>query len=371
MVNEAKPFKEMLFVESKEPTQYQPRNVRQTTYFKSLASSTGKIGKDEFVTVHELAYMLPGFIWTISTYPDLVLTCGLPFMLDFLCSSSPVFLSYDTTFNLGDFYVSALVVQTSVFSELPIFPVGFVVHDRKFETVHAEFFMQLKKKLSPCFAPVIVTDGEIAVGKAIKTALPHWKLVSCWNHILTDVEMWLKKRHISSQEVAIYKSTVRELLCCDTADEFEVKLATVQSSWSEAFCDYFNSFLLQRLQIACKYHLLSVGASLESVTNNISESFNNVLKHHLAWEESPVDVIVLALYKLQIVYRAQILRSVDGFGPFTRDQLIQCGLLLPSSFMVCCCYAMWLLLMANISAHLPMGRNTVSLISGQLRTTVC
>jgi hypothetical protein len=325
---DAKSFKVALNDESNQPPQYQPRNVRQAAYFKSVSSTCAKIGCDEFVTLHELAYMIPGFVWTISTFPDLVVTCGIQFMSDVVQKCSVIMMSYDTTFNLGDFYVSVLVAQLGAFSQHPILPVAFVIHERKFNSVHKDFFAQINQRISPSFQPLLVTDGETSVVKAVKQMLPHWKLVSCWNHILTDVEVWLKKRHVSVQEIAIYKSTVRELLSCQTSDAFATKLATVKTSWSEAFNEYVNKFLVPRMEVACQYHLQSVGATVESVTNNISESFNSVLKRHQDWREVTIDSMVFVLYKLQNVYKTQVLRSMQGFGPYSLDRSSRCGTLL-------------------------------------------
>jgi len=41
-------------------------------------------------------------------------------------------LSYDTTFQLGDFYVSVLCFRHTLFKEAPVIPAAFLVHERKF-----------------------------------------------------------------------------------------------------------------------------------------------------------------------------------------------------------------------------------------------
>jgi hypothetical protein len=88
-----------------EPVQFQPRNVNQVSYFKTSINSAAKVSKDEFATLHELAYMLPGFVWSIITYPDLIVTCGMPFFTEVMQKASLFMLSYDTTFNLGDLHI--------------------------------------------------------------------------------------------------------------------------------------------------------------------------------------------------------------------------------------------------------------------------
>ena len=92
-----------------EQEQFQPRNAAQKRYFERK----GSISTDSFLVLHELAYILTSFIWSITTYPDLIVMFGLPQFLSMLTDSSPadILLTYDTTFNLGDFYVTTLVAQ--------------------------------------------------------------------------------------------------------------------------------------------------------------------------------------------------------------------------------------------------------------------
>jgi hypothetical protein len=318
-------YRKLLIDTADEPPQFQPRDLQQVHYFKSSSTAHGKLAKDEFLTLHELAYMLPGFIWSITTYKDLMVTCGLKFFTDMLHQSSVVLLSYDTTFSLGDFYLSILIAQIDSFNERPCFPVGYLIHDRKFTETHVEFFRHLKKHCDPRFQGVVVTDGEIAVANAVQQTFPEWSIVSCWNHIMTDIEVWFKKRHISSSEIAVYKSTVRELLSCQSAAESLAKFNTVSSTWSEAFKEYYTTSLEARVKIGARYHLQSLGLDVESVTNNISEGFNSLLKRHLVWQEVSVDKMALVLYELQVSFRSQVIRSLRGFGPFTVNQGKPCS----------------------------------------------
>ena len=122
-----------------------------------------KFGNDPLLAVHEVAYMLPQFVWSIRTYPDLVVVFGLPSVLELLNDSSTLFFSYDTTFNLGDFYLSVLVVKLSTMREEPCVPVAFVLHERKFHSVHLEFCKLLEERLRKNGNTCLVTDGEIGL----------------------------------------------------------------------------------------------------------------------------------------------------------------------------------------------------------------
>ena len=67
--------------------------------------------------LHELAIDIPSFVHWIKTHPDLMCICGEKAILDeldrvlLLDSPSQQLLSYDTTFQLGDFYISVLAFR--------------------------------------------------------------------------------------------------------------------------------------------------------------------------------------------------------------------------------------------------------------------
>ena len=161
------------------PTEYQPalmpRNSRQVKNIQNRVRQKSRLTQDALYNIHELAYDLDGFVKTITTYPDLVVICGhdrvireLDSVLH-LVSDCPQLLSYDTTFQLGDFYLSALLFRHTLFSNSPVIPALFLVHERKLEEAH-ERFMEYLAKLIPTLVsgkwPVpLVTDEEVGINK--------------------------------------------------------------------------------------------------------------------------------------------------------------------------------------------------------------
>ena len=249
-------------------------NQQQVKYFHAQTRDTSKIGRDAITNLHELAYMTDSFVWSIATYPDLVLCCGLENLSKLLVSRSDCFLSYDTTFCLGDFYLSFIVTQCEYFTQKPIMPVAFVLHERKFDRVHEVFFQNVRDKIPSLKQCCIVTDGESAIIKAVSSVMPEWKLVTCWNHIITDVEFWLKKHGASADEIAVYKNQMYELLRCETCVFLSSKIDSFTTTWSEAFVTY----LYKRISMAFVGYLRQCGISDSSVTTNTSESMNAMLK---------------------------------------------------------------------------------------------
>ena len=147
-----------------------PRNLKQlrNLRFKSLCNS--RLSRDALFNLHEIAYDVPGFIWKISTYPDLVCICGLQEVIEdadriLILAHESQLLSYDTIFQLGDFYVSPFIIRHSLFVQMPCIPVMFMIHERKFTVTHQEMFRECIKRIpslkkSRCS---LVTDKEKAI----------------------------------------------------------------------------------------------------------------------------------------------------------------------------------------------------------------
>ena len=156
-----------------------PRNMKQLRNLMYKHLNQTRISRDALYNMHELAYDIPGFIRKITTYPDLVCVCGLQEILEeankvLQLKSPSQLLSYDTTFKLGDFYVSPLLFKHMLFKEAPCIPAMFLIHERKYTETHIEVFREciaciptLKKAKCP-----IVTDREKAIVNAVKESLP-------------------------------------------------------------------------------------------------------------------------------------------------------------------------------------------------------
>ena len=73
----------------------------------------------------------------------------------------PILLSYDTTFSLGNIYVSPPLLFCHVlFDSSAVVPAAFLLHERKFESTHENFMSSLVSIKSPI---PIVTDDEQGV----------------------------------------------------------------------------------------------------------------------------------------------------------------------------------------------------------------
>ena len=85
-------YKEQLLNAADQPAHHQQSNSRQVKYFQSARSH--KIKRDKLVNLQEVA-----FIWSITTYPDLIVCLESTQLMDINCTQSEACLSYDTTEN--------------------------------------------------------------------------------------------------------------------------------------------------------------------------------------------------------------------------------------------------------------------------------
>jgi len=96
-------------------------------------------------------------------------------------------LTYDTTFNLGDFYLSVLLFRETDFEGEPVIPLAYFLHERKLNATHTNFFRHMKSllpELETTSNVYIVTDSEAAIVSALKLEFPNLKSFLCWNHTI-------------------------------------------------------------------------------------------------------------------------------------------------------------------------------------------
>jgi hypothetical protein len=209
-----------------------PKNSKQVENIRYKQMQKRRISHDALYNMHELAVDLPGFVHLIHTHPDLVCVLGQKAILDqldrvlILDSPSTQLLSYDTIFQLGDFYVSILCFRHTLFKRAPVLPAAFLLHERKFEAHHKEL-LTVCKKLVPSLSRTrhpIVTDEEKAIVNAISDVFPNIPQLRCWNHIFRNITRWLRNHGANSTDISVYMSDVRALFHLATENEYNNSL---------------------------------------------------------------------------------------------------------------------------------------------------
>ena len=236
-----------------------PRNSKQIKNLQSRQRQKMKISHDSLYNLHEIAYDLNDFVHQIITYPDLVVVCVLRVMLAetnrvLKLGSSSHLMSYDTTFKLGDFYVSPLVFRNAIFKKSPVMPAIFMLHERKLKSTHNELMSSTAREL-PCLVSgknmVPKVTNEEKGFEAIEQHLPKIRRFFCWNHIINSAKRWLNSHGESASEVPVYISNLRDLFHQETEKDYLLSLHEIELKWSQAFLHYYMSELHSKVNIKC------------------------------------------------------------------------------------------------------------------------
>ena len=244
---------------------------------------------------------------------------SLEFLLN-ICSK-PVVLHYDTVFNVGDYYLSTLTFNNSLFVGEPIIPCAYLVHSRRYHSDHKAFLSDIVDNVpgQKTKEVNIITDKEFKFADVF----PVGNHLFCWNHIQNDVHWYLKNHaKCTAEELNQFVNAFQQLIHNQVTEaEFEVewnKLKNTDLFMSKpTIIHYSENSLIPMFKLhAAIWILKSAGISNpnEGVTNNCSESMNAVLHRLQQWKQVPLDVIAVSLYHFSVFYYREIERSVHQCG---------------------------------------------------------
>ena len=104
-----------------------------------------------------------------------------------------------------------------------------------------------------------------------------------------------------------------------SVEEFSANIDELSVKWSQPMVEYFNKDLKSDIERhAAKLIIEPLGLydPYSGVTNNASESMNNLIKELGRWKEAPVDVLALCFYQLQNYFISEIRRGFAGIGNY-------------------------------------------------------
>lgn len=160
-----------------------------------MKENNKRLSQDTIYNSLELAFQLDGFIHQIDVYPSLTVIMGMKQSIeDFnnlltINREERMFLSIDTTFDCGNFYLTPIVYKQFLFKSEPTVPLAFMLHEKKDKKFHERFLTILKDKC-PNLAKkdiIFVADREPALTKAVKKTLNNASVFHCWNHVKREM----------------------------------------------------------------------------------------------------------------------------------------------------------------------------------------
>jgi hypothetical protein len=80
-----------------------------------------------------------------------------------------------------------LIFRANEFESSPVLPLAYLLHERKYECTHDDFFRRIAEVLPEIDKAenlIFITDNEAAIRTSIKKNFPSTKVFRCWNHLL-------------------------------------------------------------------------------------------------------------------------------------------------------------------------------------------
>ncbi|CAF1227020.1 unnamed protein product, partial [Didymodactylos carnosus] len=174
-----------------------PRDLVQVSHYRQRVLDNNRLSHDELLNVLILTRELSDFIKIFNVAPrlNLVLMHDAAYELFgylLVKTGSVVPLYYDTTFDIGDYYVSILTYTNTLFVEEPIIPLAVLLHETKEQECHDELIKTLHKYKQIETKCVLITDGEWALQNSFTDVFLALQTLRCHNHSEKDMKKWLR-----------------------------------------------------------------------------------------------------------------------------------------------------------------------------------
>lgn len=114
-----------------------PRKLKQLQNLRYKGNSEMRIFLDTMYDMQALARDTSNqLINIIQTHSNLIVICGMSLWWKKSETCSVVWLTYSSTFQVGDFYKSSLIFRHIFFKEMPCMAALFMIHKRRFQKHH-------------------------------------------------------------------------------------------------------------------------------------------------------------------------------------------------------------------------------------------
>ncbi|CAF3364813.1 unnamed protein product [Rotaria socialis] len=317
-----------------------PRNAAQCQYRRQKYLKNQKITCDEIKNLILLSYELNGFYKLLQLQPETSIVLMHDQMkqqfANLLTKTKEIIpLYYDTTFSLGEIYVSILGFRHVMFSEKPILTLAILMHDSKRELVHERFVQIINHELPDLHKKsILVTDGENALKNAFQTHYPTMLQLRCWNHAIKDIKLTAKRYYYNDQEnhandddsvpktkkeiIADVMDSITNLLRVSTRAEPLAEFQNILQSWPIKFRKYMETYILPIIDELGGWSSrpFNLFDEVSGVTTNPIESLNAVFKQWVSWKELSLDALVQMFYLVMGFYVNETRRGFCAHGGY-------------------------------------------------------
>ena len=255
-------------------------------------------------------------------------------------------LTVDTTFNLGDFFVTPMTYHHLMLEDVhtrnhPIMVGPMLVHQRmQFSTFNyfASTLIGYNKSLRNILA--FGTDGDKNMTEALGHNFPFALQLRCFLHFKKNVEEKLRDLAIPHHTSQMFlddifgksEGNVRMggLVDASSVDDFDHKLDALEQPWNTREAPYagqngpqfYNHFKTVKANVV-RHHMrkdireaVGLGSPPAIFTTNSSEALNSVLKKQVSYKKTQWPEFVQQMKALVDAQRNEVIRSLSGRGRY-------------------------------------------------------
>ena len=173
-------------------------------------------------------------------------------------------VSYDTQFNLGDYYASTLTVrdprmESKQTGTIPVVPAFLVIHDRKFAWDHnlalsviTMYVPELKRKR-------FIGSSDDEFTKPMVVNLPNAIIVKDENHLLQKIGRAIERRGGNLRARNFMKDEFRQLIRCTSRAMYEKVVKLRKEKWEPKFRSYMERYILPEIDRSALWTAREVG----------------------------------------------------------------------------------------------------------------
>ncbi|CAF1268512.1 unnamed protein product [Didymodactylos carnosus] len=309
-----------------------PRDLLQIHNARKVAMKVLLSRKDELLNLHYVAMAMPSLVWKLETVPDLLLVLSEPDLCNEInklwgfksTDQAAKQLFYDTTFSIGDYFVSPLLTKINCFDEEPTVPFSILIHRNQTTESHITHFLTMKLNKKPSLKRLvddnifITHDREDAITNSISFVFPQWTQFSDYVHLKRNLKTHCRKEQIGKDLRKRIFEYIDILQLSETLEQFDDTYDELSKICPEDLLKYIDNNLKEVLINITVFTLRSHGYLCSDVIpySNRCEGFNFMLKQLNEWKKSSVDAVVLSFHRLLAHFLIDIRRSRAGLGKY-------------------------------------------------------
>ncbi|CAF1616659.1 unnamed protein product, partial [Didymodactylos carnosus] len=169
------------------------KNRKQIQYRRQKHLNQLKLTQDDMFALYSIGLHHLEFVRYFLVLPQLVIICAHKQIIDLFnallsMTTSKIVISYDTTFNLTDGYVSSLIYRHDAFESQPAIVLAYMIHETKQEWAHTCLVRTIKDLCSEMENKcVMISDNETAFKNAFQKECPKLIQLRCHTHLYRNI----------------------------------------------------------------------------------------------------------------------------------------------------------------------------------------